>query len=105
MRSNAGRCSPKCRDFYTRVVKRSIALPLRGSFQELGDLFREYALKNDDGEFGRIVEEAMANRPTLEMLSEELEVFGLEDVDVEVRQSSLWFDNGAHSSRIRCAGC
>jgi SAM-dependent methyltransferase len=71
-----------------------IALPLRGSFQELGDLFREYALKNDDGEFGRIVEEAMANRPTLEMLSEELEVFGLEDVDVEVRQSSLWFDNG-----------
>jgi SAM-dependent methyltransferase len=71
-----------------------IALPLRGSFQEIGDLFREYALKHDDGEFGRIVEEAMANRPTLEMLSEELEVFGLEDVDVEVRQSSLWFDNG-----------
>jgi ubiquinone/menaquinone biosynthesis C-methylase UbiE len=71
-----------------------IALPLRGSFQELADLFREYALKNDDGEFGRIVEETMANRPTLEMFSEELEVFGLEDVDVEVRQSTLWFDNG-----------
>jgi ubiquinone/menaquinone biosynthesis C-methylase UbiE len=71
-----------------------IALPLRGSFQELGDLFREYALKNDDGEFGRIVEEAMANRPTVEMLSEELEAYGLEDIDVEVRQSTLWFDNG-----------
>ncbi|MGC4063387.1 MAG: methyltransferase domain-containing protein [Polyangiaceae bacterium] len=71
-----------------------LALPLRGSFQEISDLFREYALKNDDGEFGRIVEESSANRPTLEMLSEELEVFGLEDVDVEVRQTSLWFDNG-----------
>jgi len=71
-----------------------ISLPLRGSFQEIGDLFREYALKNDDGEFGRNMEEAMANRPTLEMLSEELEVFGLEDVDVEIRQSTLWFDNG-----------
>jgi SAM-dependent methyltransferase len=71
-----------------------LALPLRGSFQEIGDLFREYALKNDDGEFGRVVEEAMANRPTIEMLSEELEVFGLEDVDVAVRQTSLWFDNG-----------
>jgi ubiquinone/menaquinone biosynthesis C-methylase UbiE len=71
-----------------------VALPLRGSFQEIVDIFREFALKFDDGEFGRATEEAMANRPTLEMLSEELEVFGLEDVDVEVRQMTLTFDNG-----------
>jgi SAM-dependent methyltransferase len=71
-----------------------IALPLRGSFQEIGDLFREYALKHDDGELGRAVDEAMGSRPTLETLSEELEAFGLEDVDVEVRQVTLRFDNG-----------
>lgn len=71
-----------------------VALPLRGSFQEIGDLLREYALKNDDGELGRAVDESMASRPTLETLSEELEIYGLEDVDVEVRQESLRFDNG-----------
>lgn len=71
-----------------------IALPLRGSFQEIGDLFREYALKHDDGELGRNIEESMANRPTLEMLSEELEVYGLEDVDIDIRHTTLVFDNG-----------
>ena len=29
-----------------------VAMPLRGSFQELGDLLREYALKHDDAEVG-----------------------------------------------------
>jgi SAM-dependent methyltransferase len=71
-----------------------IALPLRGSFQEIGDLFREYALKHDDGDLGRSIDEAMAGRPTIETLSEELEVYGLGDVDVEVRQETLRFDNG-----------
>lgn len=71
-----------------------VALPLRGSFQEIGDLFREYALKHDDGDLGRTIDEAMASRPTLETLSEELEAFGLGDVDVEVRQETLRFDNG-----------
>jgi SAM-dependent methyltransferase len=71
-----------------------VALPLRGSFQEIGDLFREYALKHDDGDLGRAIDEAMASRPTIETLSEELEAFGLGDVDVEVRQETLHFDNG-----------
>ena len=71
-----------------------IGLPLRGSFQELADLFREYALKTDEGEFGKAVEEATATRPTIETLSDELETVGLDDVDVEIRSTELSFDSG-----------
>ncbi len=71
-----------------------IALPLRGSFQEVADLFREYALKQDDGAFGRALEEAVSSRPSLESFSEELEEVGLEDVDIEMRHAELSFDNG-----------
>lgn len=71
-----------------------VAMPLRGSFQEIGDLFREYALKHDDGDFGKIVEEAMAARHSIESWSEEIEESGLEDVDVEIRTTSLTFDSG-----------
>jgi ubiquinone/menaquinone biosynthesis C-methylase UbiE len=71
-----------------------LALPLRGSFQEIGDLFREFALKTDDGEFARNLEEVMASRPTIESLSDEMETVGLGDVDVEIRQTQLTFDSG-----------
>jgi len=71
-----------------------LALPLRGSFQEITDLFREYALKTDNGDFSRGIEEATAGRPTIESLSEELELVGLGDVDVEIRQAQLEFDSG-----------
>lgn len=71
-----------------------VALPLRGSFQEVGDLLREFALKSDDGELGKAVEHMMATRATIETLSEELEVAGLDDVDVELRSSKLTFDSG-----------
>jgi ubiquinone/menaquinone biosynthesis C-methylase UbiE len=71
-----------------------LAMPLRGSFQEIMDLFREYALKTDNGDFSRSVEEAAAGRPTIEALSEEFEVVGLGDVDVEIRHTVLQFDSG-----------
>ena len=71
-----------------------IALPLRGSFQEIADLFREYALKHDDSEFSKAVEAALLARPSIESLSQELEEVGLSDVDVEIRQTSLTFDSG-----------
>jgi SAM-dependent methyltransferase len=71
-----------------------IALPLRGSFQEIADLFREYALKNDDSDFSKAVEAALLSRPSIESLSEELEQVGLADVDVEIRQTTLTFDSG-----------
>ncbi len=66
----------------------------RGTFQELGDLLREYALKYDEGEFGAAVEQAMAARPSIETLSEELELAGLVDVDVEVVSTELTFAGG-----------
>lgn len=71
-----------------------LAVPLRGSFQELGDLLREYALKFDDGELSSSVEAAIVSRHTLETLADEIESAGLDDVDVEIRQTTLSFDSG-----------
>jgi SAM-dependent methyltransferase len=71
-----------------------IAMPLRGSFQEIADLFREYGLKHDDSDFSKAIEAALATRPSIETLSEELEAAGLEDIDVEIRQTQLAFDSG-----------
>jgi ubiquinone/menaquinone biosynthesis C-methylase UbiE len=71
-----------------------VALPLRGSFQELFDLLREYALKHDDAEFGNALEQAASAHPTMETLTEELEAAGFDDVDVELRTTALAFDSG-----------
>jgi hypothetical protein len=71
-----------------------IGVPLRGSFQEIADLLREYALKYEESEFLKTFEVALAERPTIETISEELEAAGFEDVDVEVRQASLSFESG-----------
>ena len=71
-----------------------VSMPLRGSFQELGDLLREYALKYDEGEFAAAVDQAMAARPSIETLSEELERVGLVDVDIEVVSTELQFPGG-----------
>jgi len=71
-----------------------IGLPLRGSFQEIADLLREYALKYEEAEFLKALEVSLAVRPTIETLSEELEAAGFEDIDVEVRQASLPFESG-----------
>jgi SAM-dependent methyltransferase len=71
-----------------------VALPLRGSFQEISDLFREYALKFDDGDFGKLVEEAVMERANIETLAEQLENVGLDDVDIDVRTTTLPFDSG-----------
>ena len=70
-----------------------VSMPLRGSYQELGDLFREYALKYDEEEFAAAVELAMA-LPTIEEFAEELERVGLADVDIEVVATELTFNGG-----------
>jgi hypothetical protein len=71
-----------------------MALPLRGSFQEVADLFREYALKYEEADFATELDTSWNERPTLETLSDEFEAAGFEDVDVEVRLFTLVFDNG-----------
>jgi SAM-dependent methyltransferase len=71
-----------------------LAMPLRGSFQELSDLLREYALKYDDHEVAAAVERATAVRPTVEMFGAELEKAGFDFVDVSLRPTTFSFQSG-----------
>jgi SAM-dependent methyltransferase len=71
-----------------------VALPLRGSFQELADLLREYALKFDDREVSQAVEHAVRARPTAEGIAAEMERAGFEFVDVATRAAALTFRGG-----------
>ena len=71
-----------------------VALPLRGSFQEVLDLVREYALKFDDADFAAAADAITAAHPTEETMSEELEGAGFDDIDVEVVPTTLSFEGG-----------
>ncbi len=71
-----------------------LAMPLRGSFQEIFDLLREYALKYDDTSIAAAVEQAVLVWPTVETLSSELGDAGFDYVDVSLRPSTLRFQGG-----------
>jgi SAM-dependent methyltransferase len=71
-----------------------LAMPMRGSFQEIFDLLREYALKYDDTGVAAAVEQAVLVWPTVETLSEELVNAGFDYVDVSLRPSTLRFQGG-----------
>jgi SAM-dependent methyltransferase len=71
-----------------------VAMPMRGSFQEIIDLLREYALKFDAGPIGKATETASLARPTVEGLTEELESAGFDQVDIDLRPVSLAFRSG-----------
>jgi SAM-dependent methyltransferase len=71
-----------------------LAMPLRGSFQEVFDLLREYALKNDVVNIGTAADAAATARPAPEGLIEELTLAGFDEVDVDVRPVSLAFQSG-----------
>jgi len=71
-----------------------LAMPMRGSFQEIFDLLREYALKHDDTSVAAAVEQAVLVWPNEEMLSNELEGAGFDYVDVSLRPSALRFHGG-----------
>jgi SAM-dependent methyltransferase len=71
-----------------------VAMPLRGSFQELADLVREYALKYDDHDIARAVEASVLLRPTVETLGAEMEESGFDFVDVTLRPTTLAFQSG-----------
>jgi SAM-dependent methyltransferase len=70
-----------------------VAMPLRGSFQELADLLREYALKYDDHDVTSAVEQAVLVRPTVEMFGAEMEECGFDFVDVTLRPTTLAFQS------------
>jgi SAM-dependent methyltransferase len=71
-----------------------LAMPFRGSFQEIFDLLREYALKYDDTAVAAAVEQAVIVWPTEESLSNELGESGFDFVDVSTRPSTLRFHGG-----------
>lgn len=71
-----------------------LAIPLRGSFGEIADLLRECSLKRDDSLLAAAVDRAMAQRPTVEALSGEIEEAGFHDVDVTLRPCTVGFANG-----------
>jgi SAM-dependent methyltransferase len=71
-----------------------IAMPLRGSFQELGDLLREYALKYDETDVGDEVEAATLTRPDVDELTVEVQEAGFDFVECALRSTALRFRNG-----------
>jgi SAM-dependent methyltransferase len=71
-----------------------LSMPMRGSFQEIIDLLREYSLKYDLGDIGRATEVASLARPTVEGLTHELQLEGFDEVDVDLRPVSLTFQSG-----------
>lgn len=71
-----------------------VALPLRGSFPEINDMIREFALRQDLMDLGKAVDVAAASRPTIETVSEEFENAGLSEVDVDVQLIAVSFTNG-----------
>jgi SAM-dependent methyltransferase len=71
-----------------------MAMPMRGSFQEVGDLLREYALKHDDFAVAHAVDRAAVARPTVESLGEELMAAGFDFVEDALRPAVLRFRSG-----------
>jgi SAM-dependent methyltransferase len=71
-----------------------IAMPLRGSFAEVADLLREFALKDEAIPLSDALDRATFARPTVELLGAELERAGFGFVDVEVRTKVLEWRSG-----------
>jgi SAM-dependent methyltransferase len=71
-----------------------VAMPMRGSFQELADLLREYALKHDEVAVSEAVDRAALARPSVEALGVELEEAGFDFVDLSLRPTTLRFRSG-----------
>lgn len=71
-----------------------LALPLRGSFPEINDMVREFALRQDLPDLGKAVDAAAASRPTIETISEEMENAGLSEIDVDVQLIAVSFNDG-----------
>jgi len=78
-----------------------VTTPLRRSFAELIDMFREFATKHDAADFASAIEVAVQLRPTPDQFGQELEELGFVDVDVDVELLSVPFESGrafeAHS--------
>lgn len=81
-----------------RVLERGgqavFTLPIRGSFPELYDMLREYAVRYEDEAFGRAIDAALTRRPNPEALEAQVEAAGFRDVAVSVDLVGITFDGG-----------
>jgi SAM-dependent methyltransferase len=71
-----------------------VTMPLRGSFPELGDLVREFALKHDKPNVAAAVDRAAQMRVSIETLASDLEMAGFVNVDVDVQLLAVPFETG-----------
>jgi len=71
-----------------------LTMPLRGSYPEIADMLREFALKHDATALSEAIEIGLQARPTPETLSEELEAAGFTDVSVDLELLGVPFDTG-----------
>ena len=71
-----------------------LAVPLRGSFPELYDMLREFALRHELTDLGQQVDRAASTRPNLETATEECEDAGFTEVDIAVEMLALSFATG-----------
>ena len=71
-----------------------VAMPMRGSFVEIVDLLREYALKHEASEVAKAAEAAALLRPTVDELKKEATAAGFDFVEVELRTEALAFTSG-----------
>jgi SAM-dependent methyltransferase len=71
-----------------------LTMPLRGSYPEIADMLREFALKHDATQVSEAIEIGLQARPTPETLSEELERAGFTDVSVDLELLGVPFDTG-----------
>jgi SAM-dependent methyltransferase len=84
----------ECRRLLASYGQALLTIPLRGSFPEILDLLREFALKHEVLEVTQAVEYAALVQPTTEMFAAEFEGAGFQYVDVELRTSVLEFKSG-----------
>jgi SAM-dependent methyltransferase len=71
-----------------------VAMPMRGSFLEIADLLREYALKHEANDVAKAVETAVLLRPTVDDLANEVRAAGFDFVEVDLRPMTLTFQSG-----------
>jgi SAM-dependent methyltransferase len=92
--SDRGQVIGECARLLAANGQAVVAMPTRGSFQEIGDLLREFALKTDDAALGDAVDSAEAGRPTIEAFGAELAIAGFDFVEVALREEVLRFPSG-----------
>jgi SAM-dependent methyltransferase len=71
-----------------------VTMPVRGSFQEILDLLREFAVRTEDTELATAIELATLVRPTPDAFALEMEGAGFDYVDVTTRLATLSFRSG-----------